>query len=315
MRDRKHKIKNYNELGKPQTYLLAESRIFRLLAFFIASLIFALLIYTADRIYYKTEVYIYLPFWALLAELFFIPGFLQLQILRDFAKDQANNPDRPTRSLRIVYKRESQRKRKLLKKVFGPNAEPKELADRLMDEWEWQKTTLRKILLSRGILARNFFRLPSSTVYLAYFGIVVGGIITFSTALIQETDHFQSLPQIASLAKAMFYDALEYGLILFIAIVFLIPAIWNGLRNSGLTILETIDDDYLSEKTFFTFIAEMLDLHDANTPRLRLRTAARVYWSIRILTTPLSRLGRVIHQARKSGRIGRLRRAQRHTAL
>lgn len=279
-----------------------------------AAIVTALAIYVLDRFYWKSDTYILLPFWVLLLELFFIPGFLQLELLRKLAKDTALYPEAPTRSFRTAAKRERRRDEMLLCSEFG-HTDVKSLIDEILEQWNWRKSVLSQIRLSRGVQTRTMLRAPSSANSLTLLGIIVGVATTFIIALIQETDHFQSLPQIIDLLKTMLYVALNYGLIPFTALFLLVPTIWNGLRNSGITILETIDDDYLSEKTLFAFINEAMEIHETRTPRLRLRTVARVYWSIRILTEPMSRLSIVIRKARKSGRIGKLRRKQRRLML
>lgn len=314
MRNYIHHIKNYNERRKPRAFLLADTLIFRLIVVFMAAILAALGIYVLDRIYWKSDTYILLPFWVLLLELLFVPGFLQLELLRKLAKDSAFHPHAPTRSFRTAAKRERLRDEMLLCSEFG-NTDIKSLIDDIMEQWSWRRSVLRQVRLSRGVQTRALFRPPSSANSLTLLSIIVGAAVTFIVALTQETDHFQSLPQIIDVLKTMFYIALNYGLIPFAAFALLIPTIWNGLRNSGISILETIDDDYLSDKTLFAFINEAMEIHEAKIPRLRLRTAARVYWCIRILTEPMSRLSIVIRQARKSGRIGKLRRKQRQLFL
>lgn len=278
------------------------------------AILVALGIYFLDRFYWKSDTYIILPFWVLLLELFFVPGFLQLELLRRLAKDSALHPGAPTRSFRTAVKRERLRDEKLLYSEFG-HTDVKSLIEEIREQWSWRNSVLKQVRLTQGVQTRTFLRLPSTANSLTLFGIIVGAAGTFIAALIQETDHFQSLPQIIDLLKTMFYLALNYGLIPFMALALLIPTIWNGLRNSGITILETVDDDYLSDKTLFAFINEAMEIHEAKTPRLRLRTAARVYWSIQILTQPMSRLSIVIHKARKSGRIGKLRRKKHQPVL
>lgn len=311
MRDINHRIKIYTAACKSHSHLLASSTVFRLLAAQILLSVLALVLYLLDLIWWRSNTYDYLPLWVLLAEITFIPGSVQLAMLRELARDRTLFPESPSRSLRIALHRSRQLNFRALIAAFAAPRDPLSLAHELRGEWQSRRSLQRDIKLAKGIQVRGFFRLPAPAVSAGYLIGVAGLVFTLAVALLQREEVIASLPVSWEIFKAF----MIMSVVPIVALAILVPTIWNGFVHSGLSIRETLDDDYLSDRSFFTCIEDLLELHDTGRPRLLLKTSGRVYWLIRMLTVPMSQLGRVIRKARKSGRIGKLRRKQRHTSL
>lgn len=311
MRDITHRIKIYTAGCKSHFHLLAGTTVFRLLATQILLSVFALALYFVELLWGSSKTYNYLPFWVLITEITFVPGLIQLAMLREFARDRDLFPETRTRSPRVALSRSRQLKFRALIAAFAAPRDPFSLAEELRKGWQWHQSVHRDIRIAKGIQVRGFFRLPSSAVFAGYLIGVAGLIFTLAVALLQREEVIASLPESLEIFKAL----MKLSVIPVLAFVILVPVVWNGFLNSGLSIRETLDDDYLSNRSFYSFIEDLLELHDTSTPRLLLKTSGRVYWLIRILTAPMSRLGTVIRQARKSGRIGKLRREQYQVVL
>lgn len=309
MREITHRIKIYTSTSKPPFHLLANSTVFRLLVTQLIVSTLALGVYYTDRFWWDGTTYRYVPYWVLLGETVFILAGLQLHMLRQFAKDRGQFPTAPTCSLRIAYRRSQRLKFQALITAFSAPYDPEILAEELREQWRNRSEIQKEILIAKGFQTRKLFRLPSSSTFAGYLIGAVGMAATLIVAYLQREELVESLP----ISWAYFKAFMVISVVPLVALVILVPAVWNGLRASGLSLREKLDDDYLSDKSFYSFIEELLDLHDTRTPRLLLKTSGRVYWSIRILTAPISRLSFVIRQARKSGRIGKLRRMKHHS--
>ncbi|MDT3722898.1 hypothetical protein [Pseudomonas oryzihabitans] len=311
MRDITHRIKIYKEGCKSHFHRMADSTVFRLLTTQILLSVFALTLYFLDLWWWWSNTYDSLPFWVLITEIALIPGLIQLTVLRELAKDRDLFPDTPTRSLRIALKRSKHLKFRAMATAFSAPRDPLSLAEEVRNKWQSRRSLTRDIRSAKGNQISSFFRLPSPSVSNAYVLGITGVVFTLIVALLQREEVIASLP----LSWEIFQAFLIMSVVPALALAISVPVVWNGFLASGLSIREKLDDDYLSARSVFTFIEDLLELHDTGTPRLLLKTSGRVYWLIRILTTPMSRLGTVIRQARKSGRIGKLRRKQRYADL
>lgn len=298
MREITHRIKLYNSRLKVQSQLLASSLIFKLLLAQVILSVTAIGIYAVERFWSGGTTYAFLPFWVLLTEIAFIPGFFQLAIMREYARDRALHPGSPTHSLPIMYERSRQRKLNCLRSVFGGPIYPKSLADDLREKWEWSKTLKSQIRNASGIQVKGFFRLPSSAVLAGYLIGIAGIAVTLVVTLLQREETLASLPESWSIFKTLMFFAFTLGLVPIVAFLILVPAIWNGLIDSGLGIRESLDDDYLSDKSFFLFIGQLAELHETREPRLLLKTSRRVRMLTLLLTSPISDLWKTLREAR-----------------
>lgn len=311
MREITHRIKIYTAAHKAPFHLLAGSTVFRLLFAHLVVSTIALALHYVDKIWWGGVTYQYTPYWVLLGETLFVLAALQLNLLRAFAKDRDIFPEAPTNSLRVAYRRSHQRKFRALILAFAAPRDFRSLAEEIREQHRWHTTVRGEIDLANGLQARKLLKLPSSSTLANYLLGAVGLAATLIVAFMQREELIESLPKSWVYFKAIMIIAS----VVLAAFILLVPATWNGLRASGLTLRETLDDDYLSARSLYAFVADLLELDEIGKPRLLLKTSGRVYWLIRILTAPMSRLGTVIRQARKSGRIGKLRRKQRQLVL
>ncbi|MFC6478469.1 hypothetical protein ACFQDN_21045 [Pseudomonas asuensis] len=172
------------------------------------------------------------------------------------------------------------------------------------------------LMLERRMSKRlGNFRLPSSSnlaTYLAGVLAIVAGVVV---ALIDKDNFYQGLPNLWD-SFEFWYGALFKLIVVPIAICIIpLAAIWSSIKAIGRILAENMDDDFLSQPKFYSFIKELLELADRKERRLLLKTTGRAYWSIRLLTAPIHEVPNIYRNVRRSKRLAKLRKVKKSKAL
>ncbi|WP_407364748.1 hypothetical protein HKW97_25655 (plasmid) [Pseudomonas luteola] len=125
-------------------------------------------------------------------------------------------------------------------------------------------------------------------------GIVVG--------LIDKDSFYQNLPEIWSSFKELYFLLFAVVVVSIAVCVIPLAEIWMGIKTVIVTLTQSIDDDYLSNMGFYSFVKELLGLIDCREKRLLIRTREVIYWTIQVSTAPIKRIPAIIKHARRMRR-------------
>ena len=316
MRALPHKIKTFQKEFSLLPGYAFSMRIFWLVALLAALIIGSLIFNAINTIVFKSHTYSHLPYVSLGFEFFvLIPSFLQVICEIDQQRCRRLYPQVRPAGFRAAVTMINRAKYERIEVLFGPQESLEKLAKGLIEEWKWR----REIQLNAGETdvqkAQKFFRLPSGSnlaTYLAGVLAIVAGIVI---ALIDKDSFYQNLPTLWD-SFEVWYAALFKVIVMPIAICIIpLAAIWSSIKALCRILAENMDDDFLSQPKFYSFIKELLELADRKERRLLLKTTGRAYWSIRLLTAPIHEIPGIYRNIRRSKRLAKLRKAHRSKGL
>ncbi|WP_052080976.1 hypothetical protein [Pseudomonas sp. ML96] len=217
--------------------------------------------------------------------------------------------------LRTPHDSLAKEKRAYLRETFGHEGDLRVLAKTLIEEWEWRrelKARGQEPLLRR---AAGFFKLPSPGNFAAYLTGLVAILAGIVIATLTREALFSDLEQFLADAWNLILQ-LWLIVVLPVAICMLPSAvILTGLKQIGESLLERLDDQYLSYTDFYRFISELLELHDRGERLLLRKTRAWAYWTVRLTISPIQDLPRVVRRIRRSRALARRVAKARHPVL
>lgn len=192
-----------------------------------------------------------------------------------------------------------------LRDKFAHEGDLRALAKYLIEEWEWRREL--KIRAQEPLLRRaaGFFKLPSPSNFAAYLTGLVAVLAGIVIATLSREALFADLEQVLM-------DVWNLIVQLWLAIVLpfavcVIPGavILVGIKQVGETLLERVNDQFLSHTAFYRFISELLELHDRGEPLLLRKTRAWAYWTLRLTMAPLKDIRRVWRRIRRAKTLAR----------
>ncbi|MFK4136037.1 hypothetical protein ACI2KR_27690 [Pseudomonas luteola] len=287
---------------------MMKTSIFALLLLQVILILSGLLLYFISTFYYNYKTYQSLPLWLLLSEVFLMLGFVQLRLEIDRKRyERLYKPSKPV-SFRLVDSAFTKEKLNKIASLFGQSSDLKKLADELVEKWEWYRRINYLAGEPAEIRAKNFFSFPSAGNFATYLAGLLAVIAAVIVALIDKDNFYKELPQIWETLKEAWFFLMIVFAFPFIALVYPAALILGVLRLMGNSFLERINDDYLSQSSFYGFIKELAEFEERKERRLLMSTASWFYWFIRITTVPIGDVKNQINNARRALLIARIRR-------
>ncbi len=215
------------------------------------------------------------------------------------------NPNAVSFGFRRSFSNLTNEKTAYLKKIFRIEDDLMRLAAELVDEWEWREKIKLQCKETWLIRASGFFRLPSASNFAAYVTGILAVVAGIVIAMMTPDAVFGSINEYVDTAVAM---TELFWLVIIIAVCVLPCAVILGsLKSVGDVLLESINDQYLSNTAFYRFIAEVLELHDLGDRLLLRKTVGWAYWSVRVLVSPIHELPKIRRGIRRAKRLHRPR--------
>jgi hypothetical protein len=244
-------------------------------------------------------------FSLLLAEVPALLGLGQAYYIGRARRYRLYNPNVVSFGFRRSFSNLTNEKTAYLKKIFRIEDDLMRLAAELVDEWEWREKIKLRCKETWLIRASGFFRLPSASNFAAYVTGILAVVAGIVIATMTPDAVFGSINEYVDTALAM---AELFWLVIIIAVCVLPCAVILGsLKSVGDVLLESINDQYLSNTAFYRFIAEVLELHDLGDRLLLRKTVGWAYWSVRVLVSPIHELPKIRRGIRRAKRLHRPR--------
>ncbi|NWE48997.1 hypothetical protein [Pseudomonas gingeri] len=312
MRSIAHKVKSYRKSfsGFPPSIL--KSSIFYLVLTQLVLTLGAVLLYLFFSIYQHSDLYQSLPLWVLLLEVFLMFGFIQLRFDLDRKRLEELNPSMGRIGFRKANALLEWEKARRIEKLFGAHPDLCDLARELVAEWEWRRSIQIRAGEPAERRARSFFGLPSAGNFATYLAGLIAVVAAVVVTLIDKAEFYAALPEMGRSFLTTFTLLTTAIVFPITASVYPLATIWGGLKAAGNNLLETLDDDYLSDARFYRFIKELMEFEERKEKRLLMKTTGWVYWSIRVGMAPLAQVRKIMKNAHRSVRISKLRRVGSH---
>jgi hypothetical protein len=303
------KIRHFRKTFRPPIYYAYGSLIFWLSAA-LAALILGM---TLSDLYLR--IALSRPLLSLGAQvslfLFEVPllfGMLQVYFAGAVTRYRRLHPSVRRVNLRTASTALFKEKREYLNSTFasfGHNDDLRLLAKSLIDEWEWRRELKLRAQEPLWRRAVGFFGPPSASNFAAYVtglvAVIAGIVIATMTPDVVFGSFWEFLDDAWSLIRMLWLS------IVFPFALCVLPGaiILAGMKNVGETLLEWLDDQYLSRTAFYHFISELLELHDRGERLLLRRTGARLYWLVQLGTAPIPELPGVWRRIKRSKVLGK----------
>lgn len=202
-----------------------------------------------------------------------------------------------------------------LRAAFAHEGDLRSLAKYLIEEWEWRrelKVRAQEPLLNR---AAGFFKLPSPGNFAAYLTGVMAVLAGIVIATLSREALFADLEQFLVDTWSLIVQ-LWLAIVLPFAVCVLPGAvILVGIKQIGETLLERLNDQFLSYTAFYRFISELLELHDRGERLLLRKTRAWAYWTVRLTMVPLKDVPQVWRRIRRAKALARRSARSRYPVL
>lgn len=199
--------------------------------------------------------------------------------------------------------------------TFAHEGDLRSLAKHLIEEWEWRrelKVRAQEPLLNR---AAGFFKLPSPGNFAAYLTGVMAVLAGIVIATLSREALFADLEQFLVDTWSLIVQ-LWLAIVLPFAVCVLPGAvILVGIKQIGETLLERVNDQFLSYTAFYRFISELLELHDRGERLLLRKTRAWAYWTVRLTMVPLKDVPQVWRRIRRAKALARCSARSLHPVL
>ncbi|TCD24496.1 hypothetical protein E0D86_04660 [Pseudomonas sp. IC_126] len=306
MRAISDKVRHYRKTFRPPVFYALGSLAFRLtvlLALLIVGLILSDLYL---RLFHAVELLDGRDQLILL--LFEIPmlfGMLQVYFMGAERRYRQLHPGAGRVTLRTPYVYLVGEKRAYLSATFSHKGNLRELARALVDEWEWRREIRNRTQEPLWRRAVSFFGLPSAANFAAYLTGLLAVFAGIVIATMSAETVFGSLEQLVK-------DAWKLIWLLWLSIAWPIAlcvlpgtAIVSAIKNLGESLVEGLNDQYLSDTAFYRFISEILELDDRGERLLLSRTSSTLYWMARLIMAPIQDIPKVWNRIRRARRLGK----------
>ncbi|QEY64279.1 hypothetical protein FXN65_20280 [Metapseudomonas lalkuanensis] len=305
------KIRHYRQTFRPPVFYALNS-LALWLSIGLAMLILGLLFFD---LYLRIATNTYLlgkvdQAWLIVYEVPMLFGLMQVYFQGAERRYRLLYPTARRIHFRTPYAILAKEKHAYLRTTFALNGDLRALAKHLIEEWEWRREIKTRAQEPLSRLATGFFKLPSPSNFAAYMTGLVAVLAGIVIATLSGEALFADLEQ-------FLIDTWHLIVQLWLAIVLpfavcVLPAavvlVW--IKQIGETLLECVNDQFLSHTAFYRFISEVLELHDRGERLLMRKTRAWAYWTVRLTIAPLEdipRIWRCIKRAKaiaqRSGRV------------
>lgn len=309
MRTISHQVKSYRRRFRHFPIYVFRSRIFALVALLAVLLTAAILLTLVTTIVGRSVMYARLPWVVLLCEIPLVFGFLQLLMEANRRRYLKTRPGAAEPGFRLALMSTEREKVAAIKQLFGEQQNLETLARSLIEHWEWQRSIDAKSADPVVSKAWGFFKVPHASNLATYLGGLLAVIAAIVVTLLDKASFYAQLPSLVDDVGTLVW--LMTQLVVFPLAVVVIPlaSILGTIRSGLVRAREKIDDDYLSERSFYAFIKELLEQEERRTKRLLMSTTGFFYWGIRLGTAPIQEVPKLYRNMLRSKRLGRIRRA------
>lgn len=308
------KIRHYRKTFRPPVFYALDSYVLWLsvaLACLIMMILFANL-----YLLVANDVQLLRPWdqaWLFLSEIPLVFGMLQVYFLGAERRFRHLNPAIKRVNLRTPHVSLGDEKHAYLRATFKSEDDLHGLAKRLTDEWEWRREIKRRAQDPMWTHATGFYQLPSGSNFAAYMTGLVAVVAGIVIATITPEAIFTSITGYLEDVWALIRLMMLAVVIPFAACVLPGALIISFVKDLFELLIERLNDQYLSQKAFYRFISQILELHDREEPLLLRKTRAQMYWTIRLCMTPLRDVPGVFRRIRRARML--MRRMKRSGAV
>lgn len=308
MRSISHQVKSYRRRFRLFPSYVFRSRIFVLVALLTLLLTAAILLTVVSSVVGHSTGYAFLPWVVLIFEIPLVFGFLQLFLEANHRRYLRARPGTAEPGFRVALMSTEREKIVAIEQLFGKQPNFETLAHALIQRWEWERSIAEKSADPIVRKARGFFGFPQASNLATYLGGLLAVVAAIVVTMLDKDTFYAQLPSLFDDVGELTW--LITKLVVFPLAVVVIPmaSILGTVRSAVVRTLEKINDDYLSEASFYAFIKELLELEERKTRRLLMVTTGLFYWAIRIGTAPLRKVPKLYVNMGRSRRIGRIRR-------
>ncbi len=295
------KIRHYRKTFRPPVFYALDSYVLWL-SVALACLIMAIL-FVNLYLLVASDIQLLRPWdqaWLFLCEIPLIFGMLQVYFQGAERRFRRLNPAIKRVNFRTPYASLDSEKHAYLRNIFKSEDDLQQLAKRLIDEWEWRREVKRRAQDPMWTHAIAFYRLPTGSNFAAYMTGLVAVVAGIVIATITPEAVFASMADYLEDAWSLIRLMLWVVVIPFAACVLPGALIISFVKDLLELFIERLNDQYLSQKAFYRFISQILELHDREEPLLLRKTRAQVYWTIRLCITPLRNVPAVWMRIRRT---------------
>lgn len=307
MRTISHQVKSYRRRFRHFPLYVFRSRIFALVAVLAVLLTAAIALTLMTSVVGRSAMYARLPWFVLLCEVPLVFGFLQLLLEANRRRYLRARPGAAEPGFRVALMATEREKVAAIQQLFGEQKSFETLARELIEHWEWQRLIDAKSADPIVRKAWGFFGLPHASNLATYLGGLLAVIAAIVVTLLDKATFYAQLPSLIEDLGTLIW--LMTQLLVFPLAVVVIPlaSILGTIRSGLVRAREKVDDDYLSERSFYAFIKELLEQEERKTRRLLMVTTGAVYWVIRLGIAPMGELPKLWGNMRRSRRLGEMR--------
>lgn len=296
-----HKIKTYRRAFHPLPPSTLKSRIFALLAVQITVTVAGLIYYFFMREGRSAVLLPAIYFSELMAGF----GYLQLMIEREKRRYQVLT-GRPAARARVAVTEVAREKARMIERLFSPSESFEQLARSLSDGWEWRKAIHKRAGDPAKIKVGKFLGLPSGSTLATYLGGLFAIIAAIAFTGLDREALYGNIPNLWKDFTLIWWNLMKITLLMAFAAIPL-GMIASVLQLSWQWLGQSLDDDYLSDRSFYRFIRELVEMADWKERRLVMTTVGIAYWLVTVGTSPLGELKKRRQVLRRARTIARLK--------
>ena len=308
MRIISHQVKSYRRRFRPIPGYVIKSSIFVLTATLAVLLTGAVVASVLEGLVLHSAHYSFLPSVVLLCEIPLVFGFLQLYIESHRRRYLRARPGASEPGFRVALMTTEREKRVAIDELFGPQENFDALAGTLIERWEWHRAIAEKSGDPIVKKAWRFFSFPAAGNFATYIGGLLAVVAAIVVTTLDKDVFYAQLPQMWNDVVTITW-LLTRDLVFPLAVV-VIPfaSIVGTLRSLAVRARERIDDDYLSQASFYAFVEQLLEMEELRTRRLLMVSTGFAYWTIRLGIVPLQDLPKLRRNMKRSKRLKRMHR-------
>lgn len=312
MRSVAHKVKRFQADFSGLKWSILRTRIFWLVAVQTGLSLLAVVLFLVSGVGQKSNAYLSAPLWALALEPFLILGFFQLFLEVERQRVLTLLPSYRRVGFRNLFSTIAREKRRRFDELFGPQPDLETFAKSLIESWEWRRNILARAgEPAQKKAARFLFSLPTAGNFATYMTGLLAVVAGLVIVLIDKEQMYGSLGEFWSNFCEAFWLLVLLVVVPVTVSIFPLAGIWSALTATGNSLLEWLDDDFLSNSRFYGFIKDQLETDERKARRLLMRTTGWVYWSIQLGISPYGSWRKVWRNGRRSVRLARRRNAFR----
>lgn len=308
MRTISHKVKTYRRQFRLIPRYILRTRIFLLVAFLAVLMTAAVSLSVFTTIAYRWQTYSHLTWFVLAFEIPLAFGFCQVIVESSRQRYLRAKPGSPAPKMRAAIMFREQDREATIRSLFGEHENYETLARALIDQWEWHCAINAKAGDPIVKKARGFFTFPSAGNFASYLGGLLAVIAAIVVTMAEKQTFYAHLPAFLSDVTEIVWFITENLVFPFAVLVIPLAMIIGTARSAALRLAEKLNDDYLGEGSFYSFIKALVELQELKDRRLLMVTTGVAYWTFRLGTAPIQEVPKLVQNMRRSRRLGRIRR-------